>query len=53
MRYGILYLICEIDKKNNMKYILFSIFKIKIMSDSNIFYLKKWNFFVVFNNIHD
>ena len=33
-----LYLICE--KKNNMKYILFSMFKIKIISLSYIFYLK-------------
>ena len=35
-----------------MKYILFSIFKIKIISHSNVFYLKN-EIFVMFNNIHD
>ena len=45
-----LYLICEMNKK--MKYILFSIFKIKIISHFNIFNLKNENF-VMFNNIHD
>ena len=35
-----------------MKYILFSMLKIKIILHSNIFYLKKKNF-VLFNNIHD
>ena len=35
-----------------MKYILFSMFKIKIISRLNIFYLKNENF-VMFNNIHD
>ena len=42
-----LYLIC-----NNIKNILFLIFKIKIISHSNIFYLKNKNF-VMFNTIHD
>ena len=43
MRYVIsyLYLICEINKNNNIKYILFLIFKIKMISHANIFYLKK------------
>ena len=42
IRYVISYL-CLIYKmnKNNMKYILFSILKIKIISHSNISYLKK------------
>ena len=35
-----------------MKYILFLIFKIKIISYLNIFYLKNENL-VMFNNIHD
>ena len=47
-----LYLICK-RNKNNIKYILFSMFKIKIISLSNIFYLKKLSFFFIFNNIHD
>ena len=33
-----LYLICEINKKNKMKYILFVMFKINIILHSNIFY---------------
>ena len=43
MRYVIsyLYLICKVNKNNNIEYILFSMFKIKIISHSNIFYLKK------------
>ena len=43
MRYVIsyLYLICKVNKNNNIEYILFSIFKIKFISHSNIFYLKK------------
>ena len=36
-----------------MKYILFSMFKIKIMSHLNIFNLKKNENFVMFNNIYD
>ena len=32
------------NKKNNMEYLIFSIFKIKIISHSNIFYLKKIKF---------
>ena len=53
MRYVIsyLYLICKVNKNNNIEYILFSMFKIKIISHSNIFYLKNENF-VMFNNIH-
>ena len=47
-----LYLICKMNK-NNIKYILFSMFKIKITSHSDIFYLKKNEVFVMFNNIHD
>ena len=35
------YLIFEMIKKGNMKYILFSIFKIKIISHPIFFYLKK------------
>ena len=46
-----LYLICEMNKKN-LKCILFSTFKIKIISHLNIFYLKNENF-VIFNDIYD
>ena len=44
--YGILYLylICEMNKNDNMKCILFLMFKIKFISLSNIFYLKNWKF---------
>ena len=38
--------------KNNIKYILFLVFKIKIILYSNIFSLKNKNF-VMFNNIYD
>ena len=53
MRYVIsyLYLICEMNK-NNMKYILFSMFKIKIITHLNIFYLKKMKI-LLFKTIHD
>ena len=33
--------------KNNMKYKLFLMFKIKIISYSNIFYFKKWKIYYV------
>ena len=36
--YLYLYLICEMNKKNKMKYILFVMFKINIILHSNIFY---------------
>ena len=36
-----------------MKYILFSMFKIKITLHSNIFILKKNETSFMFNNIHD
>ena len=38
--YLYLYLICEMNKKNKMKYILFVMFKINIILHSNIFYWK-------------
>ena len=36
-----------------IEYVLFSIFKIKIISHSNIFYLKNNEISLIFNNIHD
>ena len=38
-------------KKKSMKYIIFSMFKIKIISHSNMFYFKKNEISLIFNNI--